>query len=152
MPPSEPKRYAVLDAYRYIAAAGVVLYHYEAHFGPYMVHPTHVLERFNLFVDFFFVLSGFVLMHTYGARIASWVACVTFLRKRLARIYPLHGVLTLVFVGLGLATMVLGVETRDTSGVNPAAAPAHLLLIHAWGIGLAPALNFQSWSDRKSVV
>ena len=146
MPPFEPKRYAVLDAYRYLAAAGVVLYHYEAHFGPYMAHPTHVLERFNLFVDFFFVLSGFVLMHTYGAGIADWLAYGTFLRKRLARIYPLHAVLTLVFAGLGLASAGLGVAMRDATALSPAAAPAHLLLIHAWGIGLAPALNFQSWS------
>ena len=145
-PAAEPKRYGVLDAYRFVAAAGVVLYHYEGHFQPYLAQPTHYLERLHLFVDFFFVLSGFVLMHTYGGKVVTLAAYASFMRKRLARIYPLHAVMTLAFAGLGLAALALHWQVRDPAALNPAAAPAHLLLIHAWGIGLGPALNFQSWS------
>ena len=144
--PPPPQRYGVLDAYRYIAALGVTLYHFERHFQPYMAHPTDVLERMNLCVDFFFVLSGFVLMHTYGGRIGSLAAFGAFIRKRLARVYPLHFVMTLVFIVAALAVMRLGIAVRNPSTLNLAAAPAHLLLVHAWGFDLPPALNFPSWS------
>lgn len=54
---------------------------------------TALLERGYLCVDFFFVLSGFILMHVYGGTsTASWRsgACGRFLRARCARIYPLY--------------------------------------------------------------
>src|SRR5450631_1426653 len=108
----EPKRYGVLDAYRFIAAFGVTLYHFEGHFQPYLAHPSDYLERMNLCVDFFFVLSGFVLTHTYGARISSLKAYGQFIRKRLARIYPLHAVMILVFVLAGVAVAHLGLPVR----------------------------------------
>ena len=142
----EPKRYGVLDAYRYIAAIGVTLYHFERHFQPYLSHRTACLERMNLCVDFFFVLSGFVLMHTYGGRVDTWAGFGRFIRKRLARIYPLHAVMTLVFVAASLAVARLGIPLRDPASLDISAAPAQLLLVHAWGFNIPTSLNFPSWS------
>lgn len=141
-----PQRYGVLDAYRYIAAICVAFYHFENDFQPYMAQHTDFLERFHLFVDFFFVLSGFVLMHTYGARISSLADYGRFLRKRLARIYPLHAATTLLFVAIAWTVLRLGLPVRDPSAFDIAPAPYHLLLIHAWGLNVKPALNFPSWS------
>ena len=45
-----------------------------------------------LFVDFFFVLSGFVMSHAYGRHFADAVrpgSYMRFLRARFARVYPL---------------------------------------------------------------
>src|ERR1700712_3633748 len=89
-PTRERHRYAVLDSYRFIAALGIVAYHFEAHFAPFFPHAHEVLEDFQTLVDFFFVLSGFVLMHTYGARIDGWASYIDFLRRRFARVYPLQ--------------------------------------------------------------
>ena len=55
--PAGRDRYRVLDTYRFFAASGVVFYHFENHFQPFLPAPTHLLERFQFFVDFFFVLS-----------------------------------------------------------------------------------------------
>jgi peptidoglycan/LPS O-acetylase OafA/YrhL len=51
------------------------------------------VSRGYLWVEFFFALSGFILVHVYGAR--AWEfwkgkAYVPFLRARLARLYPVH--------------------------------------------------------------
>jgi peptidoglycan/LPS O-acetylase OafA/YrhL len=56
-----------LDALRGIAALGVVFWHYGAHFD---AHPlTGLLHPFYsagfLLVDFFFVLSGYVIGRAY---------------------------------------------------------------------------------------
>ena len=52
-----------------------------------------------MLVDFFFVLSGFVLTHAYFQRYGSFF---DFVGRRLARHYPLHVFALLVFLGLQL--------------------------------------------------
>ena len=139
-------RYRALDTYRFLAASGIVFYHFENHLRPLMAQPTYALERLSLFVDFFFVLSGFVIMHTHGARIASWQDYGSFLRKRLARIYPLHLATLAIFCLIGAVVVVLGVPVRDRSFFDPTLIPANLLLVQAWGTTDHAGLNIPSWS------
>lgn len=143
---AETQRYNVLDTYRYFAAIGVVIYHFEANFQQFLKSPTDALHSFHLLVDFFFVLSGFVLMHTYGGRIGSWSDFTAFMRKRLARVYPLHFVTTLVFVALALVVKIYALPTNHPETLDLSLTPSHLLLVHAWGLSDHPGLNFASWS------
>jgi peptidoglycan/LPS O-acetylase OafA/YrhL len=82
-----------LTGLRGIAALVVVTYHariFTASSAAYF--PAPLLHGY-LAVDLFFILSGFVIAHVYGARFASGVKGADywdFLRARLARIYPLH--------------------------------------------------------------
>jgi peptidoglycan/LPS O-acetylase OafA/YrhL len=142
----EPARYAVLDSWRFIAALGVVAYHYESHFASVAATPSHRLFMFGYFVDFFFVLSGFVLMHTYGDRVKDVSAYRDFMQKRLARVYPLHAAVTLIFGVVAVYLAVAGVKMRDAATMDPGLIAPHLLLIQAWGFGWQPGLNFPSWS------
>ncbi len=51
------------------------------------------VSRGYLWVEFFFALSGFILVHVYGSQVqAFWKgkAYLSFLRARLARLYPVH--------------------------------------------------------------
>ncbi len=146
-----PKRYTALDTWRFIAALGVVAYHFENNFASVAVNASHRLSNFGYFVDFFFVLSGFVLMHTYGGKINSALAYRVFMQKRLARVYPLHAMVTLVFAAIAIYVSVAGVRLRDPATMDPALITPHLLLVHAWGVGAVglhaqPGLNFPSWS------
>ena len=63
-----PHRYAALDALRGICATMVVLYHIRPT-GWLTANPlaTHAW----LFVDFFFVLSGFVIAASYRGRLSE---------------------------------------------------------------------------------
>lgn len=141
-----------LTGTRFLAALWVVAYHYalefrfpslhggELHYllGPHTPLDVLILQG-HLAVDFFFLLSGFILAYTYvtadgkvhgGAR-PFWVA-------RVARIYPVY------LLGLALAFwpyILHGVNPHDaaSSGVS------HLLMLQAW-IPSTQAWNQPSWS------
>jgi peptidoglycan/LPS O-acetylase OafA/YrhL len=78
--------YPILDGLRGVAAILVVIFHIlEAHFPNYALHPIH---HGYLAVDFFFLLSGFVVGYAYDdrwARMTPW----EFLKIRVVRLHPL---------------------------------------------------------------
>lgn len=53
----------------------------------------------DMFVDFFFVLSGFVICYSYQ-RIDTIAALKLFLTKRIRRLYPLHLLMLLIFLAI----------------------------------------------------
>lgn len=140
------QRFHVLDTYRFIAALCVIVFHLEGNFQPFLPHSSAIFEKMHLFVDFFFVLSGFVLMHTYGTRLHDIADMRNFIRKRLARVYPLHALMTLVFVAISLQIVVFNLKIDRTTTFDISLAPAHLLLLHAWGLASHMGLNSPSWS------
>jgi peptidoglycan/LPS O-acetylase OafA/YrhL len=81
------KRFEVLDSWRGVCAMMVALYHF-----PFIsfVADLGVIRSGWLFVDFFFVLSGFVITHAYRTEIAYPGDTLQFIRRRFFRLYPLH--------------------------------------------------------------
>ncbi len=63
--PYTKHRYHTLDGMRGIAAIFVMLFHYFASSGQ-----KWLMNGF-IAVDFFFVLSGFVVLHSYGQKLLS---------------------------------------------------------------------------------
>ena len=95
------RRFVALDSLRGIAACGVLF----MHIGPMGAIGTLPLIRHgDLFVDFFFVLSGFVIAAAYGARIAEGFSRGTFMLLRFGRVYPLHIAVIAAFVAVKLAS------------------------------------------------
>lgn len=88
-------RYVALDSLRGVAALGVVFLHIQV-FG--VIASLALFREARLFVDFFFVLSGFVIAAAYGERIANGFSRGTFLFLRLGRVYPLHFAIVLVYL------------------------------------------------------
>ncbi|UWU24966.1 acyltransferase (plasmid) [Rhizobium sp. CB3060] len=72
-------RYASLDAMRGLAAFAVVVYHLQRPYAPLAY----------VAVDFFFVLSGFVIARAYSEKLASGMPLAAFMKARYARLYPL---------------------------------------------------------------
>src|SRR5690349_5552566 len=89
-------RFEVLDIFRGIFSAMVVFFHMSA-FANTPVINNHFVDNSDLFVDFFFVLSGFVIAYSYR-EINGGDKLQQFLKKRWLRIYPLHLVMLLIFV------------------------------------------------------
>jgi peptidoglycan/LPS O-acetylase OafA/YrhL len=111
---------------RFIAAAGVVMFHHDP--------SSRLWEHANTAVSFFFVLSGFILAHVYSARPA--VRPADFYVARLARILPLY------WLALGL---VAGYRFwRGDS--NLLDAGLGLVLLQAWWPGRSQTLNTPGWS------
>ncbi|WP_461115537.1 acyltransferase family protein [Spirosoma jeollabukense] len=89
-------RFEVLDIFRGIFASMVVFFHLSAFSDTPILNNEFIYNSF-MFVDFFFVLSGFVIAYNYQS-ISSFDQLKTFLTKRLVRVYPLHLVMLLIFL------------------------------------------------------
>ncbi len=90
------KRLELLHIYRAIASVAVVLHHLTA-MGERSYGLSYLCGFFTAFefrVDFFFVLSGFLITWVYGGRMSEPGAGLAFFRRRLFRLYPLLFVLT----------------------------------------------------------
>ena len=116
---SSRQHYVFLDGLRAIAALAVVVLHICEPFG------VNRLPHAYLAVDFFFVLSGFVVSYAYGSRIGSGVS-EWFLKVRLIRLYPI----ILVAVALGAAVAAIGWRVK--------AETSHLPI---WQLGTATILT-----------
>ena len=81
------KRFYALDAFRGLAALLVFLYHMP---NLSIITGNPFVRGSAIFVDLFFVLSGFVIYHNYKNKIQSLNLGKAFIIKRLKRIFPLH--------------------------------------------------------------
>ncbi|HEY6815284.1 MAG TPA: acyltransferase [Croceibacterium sp.] len=92
-----PGRFIALDSLRGLAALCIVFYH-MGDFG--WIAGLRPFRHGWMLVDFFFVLSGFVITASYGARLAHGYPRWRFVLIRLGRVYPLHIVTVALFVAL----------------------------------------------------
>ena len=141
--PPPPARIEQLTSLRFFAALAVL----ASHLWPLAEEPNPLqpIAR-TLFhegyagVSFFFMLSGFILSHTYGAKLTSGsISRGKYLALRVARIAPLHWLCGVPFAMWALATV--GAASLPVSTVN-------LALLQSW----VPSehwyfsLNEPSWS------
>ncbi len=144
------ERFEALDSWRGLCALLVVVYHFC-----FLINAEQLRNAFTenayLFVDFFFVLSGFVVAHAYRGRLDSPRAVGGFILRRFGRLWPLHGAV--------LFAMMLGVMAMNLVGLHPETFAARAdqgnysllaLLLHALllnSVGLyGNAWNSPAWS------
>ena len=134
-----------LTAIRGIAAWWVVLFHLRAFLAPWL--PGWALAGLaagNLAVDFFFVLSGFVIYLNYAGRLEGRGATAQFLFARFARVYPLHLLMLLGFLFYFAAAALAG--GTPLADQDPGYFIASLFLVQNWGAMAGPAWNVPAWS------
>jgi peptidoglycan/LPS O-acetylase OafA/YrhL len=95
------ERFEVLDIFRGIFASLVVFFHMSA-FSATPVINNNFIDNSDLFVDFFFVLSGFVIAYSYQS-LKTGAGLGEFYKKRFFRLYPLHIIVLLLFVVIELS-------------------------------------------------
>ena len=147
LPRSRAHRYVALDSLRGIAAMGVAVYHLQVRDG---FAQWAFFRASNQFVDFFFVLSGFVIAASYGDRLAAGFPIKTFLWLRLGRIWPVHFVILVVYIViecvLALTETSHGGRVPFTGTRDPWALIPTVLLIQAFVMPSVGTWNTQSWS------
>jgi peptidoglycan/LPS O-acetylase OafA/YrhL len=133
------KRFIALDSWRGICACLVCLYHFkDTAFGN--KYPQ-IMNNFYLYVDFFFVLSGFIIAYNYQSKLSDGFNVFGFMFLRLGRVYPLH-----IFMLVTIITYTAiggGEELPHSSGLS---VLTNLLLIHSLGIHDTLTWNCPSWS------
>jgi peptidoglycan/LPS O-acetylase OafA/YrhL len=105
-----------LDGLRGVAALAIAARHVP--FLWPLGYPTGVLQRSYLAVDFFFVLSGFVLSHAYSKRFETGMTLREFMIARLVRIYPLYALALILAVLTGLNEIYFGKIDASSFGLD----------------------------------
>ena len=145
--------YELLDGLRGVAALLVIWYHVFEGFAT-----SPVDQRFNhgyLAVDFFFILSGFVIGYAYDDRWKTNMGIKEFLKRRLIRLHPM------VIMGAVLGAVTFYIQGCEQWDGTQVAFSALLLamfmnffMIPAWPGGVSEVrgngelfpLNGPSWS------
>src|SRR4028118_2377207 len=92
------KKLNLLQVYRGIAAVLVVMFHLT----DMSAQRLNQVTFFNLFeagwsgVDYFFVLSGFIMVYVHRSAIGKKDQLKSFLVKRAVRIYPIYWIVSLI--------------------------------------------------------
>lgn len=132
---ADVKRYDLLDGLRGVAALMVIIYHcYEC-----FPVDTWIIGHGYLAVDFFFILSGFVVGYAYDGRWSrrpseKGMTIGGFFKRRLIRLHPMvvFGVL------LGLVTFLIGGRTGWSGEKVATSAIMIAVLLHLFMIPEAP--------------
>lgn len=138
-----------LESLRGICALCVAIMHFQAT-SP--IYDLSFVRNSYIFVDFFFVLSGFVISHAYGHALSSRIEVWQFLVRRFARLYPLHFA-TLAFLvllellrwGVSGSAIVSG-NALFAENKSLAALLANLALVQVFNLFPYPTWNPPSWS------
>lgn len=146
----ETHRYEALDAWRGVAALLVTAYHVPV---AHALHAEAWYKNAVFFVDFFFVLSGFVIAHAYGHRLDTGLRAQGFMIRRFGRVWPLHIALLGGFVLLEIAKllasrfMTLPLDGAPfTADRSVEALVGNVFLVQALDIFGTTSWNTAAWS------
>ncbi|HUH55728.1 MAG TPA: acyltransferase, partial [Rhodanobacter sp.] len=134
--------YLILDGLRGVAAVMVVLFHICEAYKP--EHPlTQLINHGYLAVDFFFLLSGFVIAYAYDDR---WQAMGLrdFFKRRLIRLQPM--VVMGMVVGAALYYLQAG-PAFPLIDATPVWLMLLVMLIGSTLLPLPPSMDIRGWGE-----
>ena len=116
--PESRARYIAMDGVRGVAALCVAAFHVSRLKWP---------PGASLMVDLFFCLSGFVLAGAYGPALDRGLGALAFMKRRLARLYPMYALALALGIGAHAAALALG--SGGTGGPKAALIALNSLLM-----------------------
>nr|WP_277600110.1 MULTISPECIES: acyltransferase [Sphingomonas] len=114
-------RFLALDSLRGLCACMIVLFHLHS---TGRVTNSSLVHNSWMFVDFFFVLSGFVISCGYLERLRTGYSVGKFMLLRLGRVYPLHFAILALFLAMEIVGALVG--TAGLSHRTPFSDPRTL--------------------------
>jgi peptidoglycan/LPS O-acetylase OafA/YrhL len=134
-----------LDMLRFIASIAIVFHHSREYFYPKSERAA-LSNGLALFVDLFFVISGYVIAHVYAERMTSWKDYGTFLQRRIGRLVPLHWVTLVLVIAIWVVLLRAGAHADHVPWFKPQCIGATVALLHAAYSCHNQIFNGQSWS------
>ncbi len=156
--PGRSREIEAINGLRGAGALAILLYH----MGPSLAHSplfapaTLWFAKYYLFLDLFFMVSGFALAAGYARVFADGVrgeALRRFWTGRLARVLPLYWATLAVavaiefalFWGVKAGLFAPGFEPFDRPAANPENLVTTALLLQAWGLHDKLTWNIPAW-------
>jgi peptidoglycan/LPS O-acetylase OafA/YrhL len=144
-------RFEALDGLRGLFAVLVAFYHFKV---VWSLHGSALVNAGFLAVDFFFVLSGFVISHATAGKLNGPREAGIFALRRFGRLWPLHAAVLAAMVALMLLKLLLvhgGTATNNIPfaphGETPLLGiPANLALVQSLNLFKVDTWNGPSWS------
>lgn len=143
-------RYDTLDGWRGLAALAIAFYHLPIAHG---FRDLAGWKNLEFFVDFFFVLSGFVICHAWGRRLVTARDGWSFMQRRFWRVWPLHililGGFLLLESGKWLALQKssgLGADPAFTGPTSVSALLSNILMLQSLNLHGTTTWNGPAWS------
>lgn len=141
-----------LTGIRAAAAIWVVLFHMQTQLAEsyprlnFLIAP--IVAHGYLGVDLFFILSGFIIHYNYVTRLTefSMSAICEFLWMRLARLWPVHAVILILFALLLWVQRLHGMSPAQPELYTASGFLRNLFLVHSWAIPLKISWNVPAWS------
>jgi peptidoglycan/LPS O-acetylase OafA/YrhL len=148
VPSPTPHYVPPLTGIRALAALLVLGLHADQNVPTGALSVFPFLGRGYLGVDFFFVLSGYIITHVYLASLAepSRNAIQIFLWHRFIRLYPVHVTVLTALVALICLVRAVGIPLNNPQEWRMSEILWQLTLLHAWGVLGKPGWNAPSWS------
>lgn len=129
-----------LQTGRGLAALAVTAFHLSLMFGDprYGGGPVfdQVTGRGNLGVDFFFVLSGFIIMMAHRSDIGKSARVGSFVLRRFIRVYPLYWIFTALIL---LGASITGGSNTPPDTIGDLASTISLIRFTSYPVPLGPA-------------
>src|SRR5262245_46844054 len=144
-----PSHYVpALTGIRALAALLVLGLHTQQNLPSGLYSFLPFVGRGYLGVDFFFILSGFIITHVYLAHLASpnVRALKIFLWHRFIRLYPVHITVLACLVAIVSCAAAAGFVFNNPHEWQWNELLWQLTLLQAWGVTTTPGWNVPSWS------
>lgn len=147
-----------LTPLRGIAALMVAVLHFSDEWLPNLKIAEHtmLIQKGYLWVDFFFVLSGFIISHVYAGYFRGAFGFKTyagFMFARFSKIYPIHLIVLFGFIlmevaKIGIASIgQIELFTQAFTGNKPPIGIlTSVLMLHSMGVHDMPVWNLPAWS------
>lgn len=136
------KHFLILDALRGVAALVVVLFHiFEIYSGG--DHIKQLINHGYLAVDFFFMLSGYVMAHAYDDRWGT-MSLKDFFKRRIIRLHPM----IIMGMTIGAILFYFGESAMFPKIAETTVWQLLLLLILGYAlIPVTPAMDTRGWNE-----
>lgn len=125
------KKFQSLQIFRGLAALTVLFFHIDTVIREKFAYPNSlaIFKQGVSGVDFFFVLSGFIIMYAHYRDFGQKGKVLSYFWKRFQRIYPIYWIISL---GVVAVYILMGKNVIHSFGINPAFIIKSVTLWQQW--------------------
>lgn len=151
---TESEDWLHLDMLRFVASAGIVWHHSHEFLYPKAMRASLATTMgFALFVDLFFVISGFIISAVYAHRMTDLGQYGRFMQRRFGRLLPLFWAIFGLMLIIWVIAVKMHLHVSNMPDLSAACIANNALLLNGFiPCGSGPQILGVSWSISIELV